>query len=133
MTNSIDSEELQQAGSIPVIAGLHAQGDVIVVPAHLLGLTPRAGARWQEVPAEGIEILRGAVGGNPHTLVAEPGTCRWTTDVFDPEWLAVGMFVNDVVAYLMHPEHGATGSAPGTYVIRRQREHRHFQSGLVSD
>jgi hypothetical protein len=26
------------------------------------------------------------------------------------------------VAYLIHPEHGATGIAPGTYVIRRQRE-----------
>jgi hypothetical protein len=27
-----------------------------------------------------------------------------------------------VVAYLIHPEHGATGIAPGRYVIGRQQE-----------
>ena len=74
------------------------------------------------MPGAGIEVLRAGTGGNPHTLVADPGTCRWTTGVHDPERLALGALTTTGVAYLIHPEHGGSGIAPGTYVIRRQRE-----------
>jgi hypothetical protein len=36
--------------------------------------------------------------------------------------LALGALVTAGVAYLVHPEHGGSGIAPGRYVIRRQRE-----------
>src|ERR1700677_4711197 len=78
--------------------------------------------RWHEVPGAGVEVLRAGTGGNPHTLVADPGTCRWTTGVDDPQRLALGALSTTGVAYLIHPEHGGSGIAPGTYVIRRQRE-----------
>jgi hypothetical protein len=36
--------------------------------------------------------------------------------------LAIAMIETSAVAYLIHPEHGGTGIAPGRYVVRRQRE-----------
>ncbi|WP_280233723.1 hypothetical protein [Nocardia cyriacigeorgica] len=134
MTEPFVLDQLEQSVRIPVIRGMYAQGDLIVVPLHLLdSVTPRADAQWRPVPPDGIEVLRGAAGGNPHALVAEPGTCRWTTDVADPTGLALGIFDADAVAYLMHPEHGATGSHPGRYVIRRQREHSEHRARYVAD
>ena len=40
----------------------------------------------------------------------------------DLRGLALGILDTRVTAYLIHPEHGATGIAPGRYVIGRQRE-----------
>lgn len=109
---------------IPINDGLQAQGDLLVVPlAELAGqVSVPATARWHEVPPDGIELLRGGAGGNAHTLVADPGTCVWTGTVTDPTGLAIGMFEAMAPAYLLHREHGGTGIAPGSYVVRRQRE-----------
>ncbi|MFC8197094.1 hypothetical protein ACFWBR_13105 [Streptomyces sp. NPDC060006] len=125
---------LERQVTIPVVDGLQAQGDLIVVPyaflAHSVDLDPAfSSTRWQDVPAEGVELLRSAAGGNPHTLVADPGTCRFTTDVRDPVGLALGALEATAVAYLIHPEHGGTGIAPGRYVVRRQRERAMDRSG----
>jgi hypothetical protein len=109
---------------VPVNDGLQAQGDLVVVPlAELAGqVSVPAGARWREVPPEGIELLRGGTGGNAHTLVADPGTCVWTDTVTDPTGLTVGVFEAMTPVYLLHREHGGTGIAAGDYVVRRQRE-----------
>jgi hypothetical protein len=123
---------LEREVTIPVTGGIQAQGDLLVIPFALLVTDARGSAwrnvsiadsaRWHQVPAGGIEVLSAGTGGNPHTLVADPGTCRWTTGVHDPEQLALGALSTTGVAYLIHPEHGGSGIAPGTYVIRRQRE-----------
>jgi hypothetical protein len=128
-------DHLEQSVSIPVVDGLQAQGDLIVIPLGdvAAGVRASAVATWRDVPAEGVELLRGAAGGNPHTLVADPGTCRWTTEVQDETWLAIGMFQTSAIAYLLHPEHGATGCPPGTYVVRRQREMEGPRMRLVAD
>lgn len=114
---------LEREVTIPVVAGLQAQGDLIVIP---LGLLPDVAveryARWRTVPPAGIELLRSAAGGNPHTLVADRSACRWTTQVRDPAGLALGVLDATAAAYLIHPEHGGTGIAPGRYLVRRQRE-----------
>ncbi|MHC3471987.1 hypothetical protein ACYF6T_25295 [Streptomyces sp. 7R007] len=116
-------DHLERQVAIPVVDGLQAQGDLIVVPYALVTRAVRPGeSGWRDVPAGGLELLRSAAGGNPHTLVADPGTCRWTTDLRDTTGLALGMLDTSAVAYLVHPEHGGTGIAPGRYVIRRQRE-----------
>lgn len=125
---------LEQSVTIPVIDGLWAQGDLIVIPLPMIAPCIRIWDDfWQDVPPEGIEVLRGEAGGNPHTLVAEPGTCRWTTHVRDSSRLALGVFEACAPAYLLHPEHGATGCVPGTYVIRRQREREGRRARLVAD
>jgi hypothetical protein len=120
-------DHLEQQVTIPVIDGLQAQGDLLVVPLRLVAaaVAVEASARWRKVRPTGLELLRGAAGGNPHTLVADPGTCEWTTGVQDNFGLALGVFRATAPVYLLHPEHGATGCTPGTYVVRRQRELDH--------
>jgi hypothetical protein len=110
---------------IPVLAGVQAQGDVIVLP---LGdrrfeneVRVQEAARWLEVPSAGVEVLRGM---HPHVIVADPAACRWTTDVLDPSDLALGVLEAAAPVHLLHPEHGAAGIAPGRYLLRRQREQR---------
>lgn len=119
---------------IPVLSGLQAQGDLLIIPASLVGGAVRLGQApaWVSVPAGGVELLRGAAGGNAHTLVADPGVCLWTTDVRDDERLALGVIQADAPVYLLHREHGGTGLAPGRYVVRRQREQAEEQR-LVAD
>lgn len=127
-------DHLERELSLPVVSGLQAQGDLIVVPAALLpDVALSRHPRWRHVPAAGIELLRGTAGANPHTLVADPGTCRWTTWVTDPHRLALGVIATTAVAYLVHPEHGGSGIAPGRYVVRRQRERGAVTSQLVAD
>jgi hypothetical protein len=122
---------LEREVTVPVTDGIQAQGDLLIIPIALLATGTRRmrgnvfitdSVRWHTVPGVGIEVLRSGTGGNPHTLVAAPGACQWTTGVDDPERLALGAFTTTGTAYLIHPEHGGTGIAPGTYVIRRQRE-----------
>ncbi|PHV68473.1 hypothetical protein [Williamsia muralis] len=109
--------------SIPVVDGLQAQGDLLVTPADILPMvTPYSNAHPEQVSRAGIELLRSAAGGNPHSLVSEAGHCMWMGWVIDPRGLALGILDTQVVAYLIHPEHGATGIAPGRYVIGRQQE-----------
>lgn len=109
--------------TIPVVDGLQAQGDLLVVPADTVPMViPFSDDRSKLVPPSGIELLRSAAGGNPHSLVADERHCWWTAPVYDPRGLALGIVDTKVVAYLIHPEHGATGIAPGRYVIGRQQE-----------
>lgn len=118
----LDHLELEM--TIPITDGIQAQGDLIVIPHALVhsAVTEGPFARWREIPTAGLELLRSGAGGNPHSLVADPGSCRWTTNVRDTTNLALGLLDTHVVAYLIHPEHGASAIAPGRYIIRRQRE-----------
>ncbi|MEV4003688.1 hypothetical protein [Actinomadura sp. NPDC049753] len=129
-------DHLDRSVSIPVVDGIQAQGDLIVVPRSEASSTAvPSSAVWTDVPPEGVELLRGVAGGNPHTLVADPGTCRWTRGVSEPGGLAIGVFEASATVYLLHPEHGASGCAPGRYVVRRQREYAPggWGSRLVAD
>ncbi|MEV6336473.1 hypothetical protein AB0M12_17325 [Nocardia vinacea] len=118
----LDHLELEMA--IPITDGIQAQGDLIVIPHALVrnAITEGPFARWRDIPNTGLELLRSGAGGNPHSLVADPGICTWTTGIRDTTDLALGLLDTRVVAYLIHPEHGASAIAPGRYVIRRQRE-----------
>ncbi|MER7199723.1 hypothetical protein [Streptomyces sp. CB01635] len=124
-------DHLEREVTIPVVDGLQAQGDLIVIPYAFVARHLREPWRsdWQRVPAAGIELLRSAAGGHPHTLVADEGVCRWTARVVDATGLALGMIENTAVAYLIHPEHGGTGIAPGRYLVRRQRERAASRQG----
>lgn len=125
---------LDRQVTIPIVAGPQAQGDLAILPLAMVDtqVRVRPAATWVDVPAHGVEVLRGAAMGNPHTLLAAPGSCQWTTRVNDAENLALGVLDASEVAYLAHPEHGYAGIAPGRYVIRRQREQREMIT-LVAD
>ncbi|TKK90537.1 hypothetical protein FDA94_05970 [Herbidospora galbida] len=108
-------DHLDRSLTIPVLDGIQAQGDLLVIPAHLLETSPEPDAGWRPVPPEGLVLLDGV---HPHVLVADPGTCLSTDGPDGP------VFTATAPVYLMHPEHGATGLAPGRYAARRQREWR---------
>ncbi len=115
-----DHLDLDQIVSVEI--GLQAQGDLNVLPLEVAernGASLTAGAKWADVPANGIVVLAGT---HDHVLVAEPGTCQWTTQVRDTTNLALGALVCDRPAFLLHTEHGGVGLAPGSYVLRGTRE-----------
>jgi hypothetical protein len=116
-------DHLDREITVPVIDGLQAQGDLIVIPMGMLNVVKVSEwPSWRLVPPEGVELVRGVAGNNPHTLVADPGTCHWTTALRDPMRLGIAIFENTAPAYLIHPEHGGTGVAPGRWLVRRQQE-----------
>lgn len=112
---SVDTlDHLERQTTIPVVDGLQAQGDLIVIPLSMTHLPVGETAdRW--VPAGGLHLVAGAGGRNPHVLVAEPRTCRWA-----PGEHHLALVENFEPVYLLHPEHGGTGIAPGRWLIRRQ-------------
>ncbi|WP_459709044.1 hypothetical protein [Actinophytocola sp. KF-1] len=127
-------DHLAREITVPVVDGPQAQGDLIVLPLDMVRVVTLASwGRWRSVPWHGVELVRGVAGNNPHTLVAADGTCQWTPGVHDPLGLAVGMFDNTAPVYLIHPEHGGTGVAPGRWVVRRQQESGRRRRGLVAD
>lgn len=110
---------------IPLLDGLQRQGDVFVVPR-------RPGKSTSvEVPPRGIPVVRGEAGGNTHLLVAD-GPVLWHPASQRGQPLGTLTVPKGSVAYLLHPEHGATGIAPGAYELRRQREMAN-QIRLVTD
>lgn len=125
---------LERQVTVPVLDGPQAQGDLIVLPLAMIttvATLPRA--RWQSVSPGGVELIRGVAGNNPHTLVADAGTCSWTVEIRDPLGLGIAVFTNTAPAYLIHPEHGGSGVAPGTWLVRRQQEFGVLRPRLVSD
>src|SRR5262245_14817472 len=114
-------DHLERQLTVPVVDGLQAQGDLIVIPlAAVPTLGPAARATWRPVPAAGVELVRGAAGNNPHALVADDGAGRFTWHAHDPLGLAIAVVENTGPVYLVHPEHGATGIAAGRWAVRRQ-------------
>jgi len=113
-------DHLDREATVPVLAGLQRQGDVIVVPAKTARI---ATAAVIPVPAAGTPVVRGESGGNTHAIVADgPVFCDVVTARAGELRVAVLTVPEESTAYLAHPEHGYVGIAPGTYEIRRQRE-----------
>jgi hypothetical protein len=120
-------EHLEAEAQIPVLAGLQAQGDLIVVPAP--GRSSDSG-KGQLVPAAGVAVIEAQGGGHEHRLFASvPGTVTWAPRTGGQD---IGLAECTEPAYLLHPEHGATGLAPGAYILRRQREQAD-EERLVAD
>lgn len=129
-------DHLEREVTVPVVDGMQAQGDLIVIPVAMLPTVDVwRFATWREVPPGGVELVRGEDGNNPHTLVADGGKCRWTNAVTDPTELGIAVFENVAPAYLVHPEHGGSGVAPGCWLVRRQQERGLGRKGnvLVAD
>ena len=102
---------------VPVLTGLQVQGDVAIVP-HRPG---KSGEKPIEVPREGVPVVRGESGGNTHLLVAVDGPVLWSPSS-NPMTLGQVTVPKGATAFMLHPEHGAMGMGPGSYLVRRQRE-----------
>lgn len=112
--------QLAAEWDVPTVTGLQHQGDVSVVPADMVRdyRTPTG-----VVPRAGVAVVRGESGGNTHRLLAE-GDVRFDLRTASATDLTLGSLhvPAGATAWLDHPEHGNTGIAPGSYVLRRKRE-----------
>jgi hypothetical protein len=122
-------EHLEADLEVPVNDGLQAQGDLFVVPVAAYRID---GGKREVVPAAGFAVIEAIAGGHEHRLFAgAPGTAFFTPG--SHRGMAdIGVLECSEPAYVLHPEHGATGIAPGTYVLRRQREQAD-EERLVAD
>lgn len=110
----------------PVLTEPQAQGDIYILPVDgtphgVAGVYPATGT--PVALGSGFDIVEGQGIRNPHTLrsfddgvMVRPGTAGYPFDV------ATLTVPDGATAFLLHPEHGANGIGPGTYVLRRQRE-----------
>lgn len=121
-------EHLEAEAQVPVLDGLQAQGDLFIVP------DPRAVLAQEDsaaVPAAGIAVIEAVGSGHEHRLFAgQSGTAWWYPGGGTAQ--DIGVLDCTAPAYVLHPEHGATGIAPGRYLLRRQREQAD-EERLVAD
>lgn len=110
--------------AIPVLVGLQAQGDLLIIPADTPSLARVIVDETTRRPLTTHEVIRGESGRNAHTLLAAPDAATIADITRDPTGLAlVALTVNDGrEAQLHHVEHGSNLIGPGDYVIRRQQE-----------
>jgi hypothetical protein len=125
-------EHLEADLEVPVNEGLQAQGDLLIVPISGKGDATLARRSGSYVLAEGIAVIAAVGSGHEHRLFAgTPSTAFWAPA--DGRVAAdIGVLECTEPAYVLHPEHGATGIAPGRYVLRRQREQAD-EERLVAD
>lgn len=122
-------EHLEAETQVPVLPGLQAQGDLFVIPKDSTGR--HAAGSAAEIPKAGIAVIDAIGSGHEHRLFAgAPATAWWTPAATSGQ--DIGTLECTEPAYLLHPEHGATGIAPGAYLLRRQREQAD-EERLVAD
>lgn len=115
-------EHLVADAEVPVLTDPQAQGDIGIIPAHLLGNIGRVGdAEFAPVGA-GVQVVTGEATGNTHWLHADNPDVAWARLDRD---IVIGLVQvpAGAVAYLIHTdEHGANGIGPGLYAITGKRE-----------
>ncbi|HLI38639.1 MAG TPA: hypothetical protein VKV80_15055 [Streptosporangiaceae bacterium] len=113
-------QHLNAAAEVPILDGIQAQGDLFIIPLTETGRTT-AGLTALPVPTSGIPVIPASGdAAHEHRLFAgAPGTATWAP-IHDGQ--DIGILECTEPAYILHAEHGATGVATGTYLLRRQRE-----------
>ena len=121
-------EHLEAQAEIPVLDGLQAQGDLLIIPAGR-GDDPAG----PEITPAGVAVIAPIGGGHEHRLFASaPATAWWAPGGDGSGGQDIGVLTCTEPVYSLHAEHGAAGIAPGTYVLRRQREQAD-EERLVAD
>jgi hypothetical protein len=109
---------LDRDTEIPGRGGLQFQGDLAIIP---VSSASRGSAKGTPVTAEGIAVIPAAGSGHEHRLFAgTPGTAVLYRAASGGQ--EIGTLECTQPAYVAHPEHAYTGIAPGSYILRRQRE-----------
>jgi len=111
-------DHLSREATIPVLTGAQAQGDTLILPA------PDQVPATTPIPAMGVAVVRGEVGGNTHLLLPGGFFDAGPTIQDGTDSLVLGKLTvpQGSVVYQAHPEHGYAGIGAGTYTVSRQRE-----------
>lgn len=125
-------DHLDRQAEIPVLDGLQAQGDLIIVPlAAALDGGQVLHVEAKSVPADGVPVIEAVGGGHEHRLFASaPGTATFALATRTGQ--DIGLLECTAPAFIAHPEHAYAGLAPGSYLLRRQREQAD-EERLVAD
>lgn len=117
-------DHLVADAEVPILTGLQAQGDLIIVPGALDSY--RAGkVDLAPVGDQGVQVVVGEATGNTHWLHRgfDSADVLWGRVSDDDLVIGVVFVPEGQSAELIHTdEHGANGIGPGTYVIRGKRE-----------
>ena len=114
-----DDVTAERATATPAPKGMQRQGDLLVIPSHVLGVKPSTGVI---TPLDGpVVALKG--GTNEHVLSAA-GAVTWAAAGTGGTDLGVLVVGPGGVATLSHTgHHGSLRVGPGEYVLRRQTAH----------
>jgi hypothetical protein len=120
-------EHLVADAEVPILTGVQAQGDLIIVPAGEAGmdLFDVGPVKMVAVPDSGVQVVVGEATGNTHWLHRgfESPDVMWARVTSDPLVIGVVGVPEGQSAELIHTdEHGANAMGPGVYVIRGKRE-----------
>lgn len=111
-------EHLIADAEVPVLTGVQAQGDLLIVPIE------STGAELAPLPAKGVQVVFGEATGNSHWLHSgfdSPGI--QFARVEDGQAIAVVLVPEGQSAQLIHTdEHGSNGIGAGLYAIHEKRE-----------
>jgi len=111
-------EHLSREATIPVLTGCQAQGDTLILPA------PDQAPATTPIPAMGVPVVKGEVGGNTHLLLPGGFFDAAPQARTEDASLVLGTLTvpQGATVYQAHQEHGFLGIGAGTYGISRQRE-----------
>jgi hypothetical protein len=120
---------------IPVLSGIQAQGDLIILPLHEAG--PVSFNQPKPVGPEGQVLIPEGRGGHQHRLVpGVTGTVLYGRENSSRQRGNIGVAYLTDVAYVLHHDgtpvqgdHAAVALAPGWYCFRQQRVHAGNQQG----
>lgn len=100
---------------MPATPKMVRQGDILLVPTTATAITDR----HVEVPRKGgaVVLAEGELTGHLHAIL-QPGV-----RLLALEGATDRVLVADGPCVLVHEEHAPIPLAPGTYIVRRQREY----------
>jgi hypothetical protein len=111
-------DHLLADAEVPVLSGVQAQGDLLIVPLESTRVT------LEPVPDKGVQVVFGEATGNSHYLhrgFDSPGVEY--ARVTDGQCIAVVKVPEGQSAQLIHTdEHGSNGIGSGLYGIHEKRE-----------
>lgn len=117
-------DHLVADAEVPVLTGVQAQGDLIIVPAGLDDFDT-AKVSLTALPEKGIQVVIGEATGNTHWLHRgfESAGVQWARVTNHSLVLGVVHVPEGESAELIHTdEHGCNAIGPGDYVIRGKQE-----------
>jgi hypothetical protein len=116
-------DHLAADAEVPVLTGVQAQGDLLIVPATADEFDVSK-VVWETMPSAGVQVVVGEATGNTHWLHRgfESPNVQWARLDAGLRLAAVNVPEGQSAELIHTDEHGANAMGPGCYVIRGKQE-----------